>query len=865
MRMAGSLLKIFKPIIKINLLMIFILIIYIISSGIITNILPISQESDESPNTITQQKKPTTTSRAREPVNNSPPYFLVTEIPEVELVEDFISYTLNLSGFAADNEDPAMALRWFITGENKSIINITNENSTTQQLIFKSVLNAFGEDGVKLWVMDSTGLMAYQLMNIRILPKNDFPTISELPVLNVQRATPYVINLKPYIVDFDTPVSQIEIKIKPDDRDREFASIFQYNLRLDFTSTTDFNKNYITLELFDKINFSQVKIYLNLSNNYPPEQLKTIPDIILYKGNPLNQIIDLDYYFTDQDNEKESLTYEYFLGEHVSISINEDNTVDINSLDGWEGADQFIIRCMDPAGAFKEQIVNINITSKYLPVSLLPLPDLSVHYDFSIKFNLTPYIKSDKSKLDCNFEIFEFINNKWINYLDFKNIRFVECIYNIISINYSVEFINKTIPVFISISQNGVTSFQEFLIRVIDNHPPILKRSLPDQTLDEDQKNYTALDLFEFYTDVESGPLWFSSVSENVILDIKVNGLVDISITPDWFGTEIVIVRGHDVKDALVEDSFLVTVNPINDAPKILPIPQINISKGTVNTFEYMKYLNDVDNNISQLQIEVDNEYITVAGGFLIFDYPSDFKGDLEFTLSVNDGELSDSQVVSLSLTSPNASGTGEGNIIPTTLFIGVMVVLVIMIIFLLVIGSIYVIRLRSFRFDEVFLIYKDGLLIAHTSYAKKSTQDSDIISSMFTAVQDFIHDSFSDPERTPESWPLKRLDFGDFKIVIDRGEYIYIAAVFSGFPIRKMLLKVEKLRMKIEKEYADILPTWSGDMEQLEGTQKLIEGLLFSTGGSVKKAEGVEKKSKKMKMDSENGVKGDEENTKVK
>jgi len=79
------------------------------------------------------------------------------------------------------------------------------------------------------------------------------------------------------------------------------------------------------------------------------------------------------------------------------------------------------------------------------------------------------------------------------------------------------------------------------------------------------------------------------------------------------------------------------------------------------------------------------------------------------------------------------------------------------------------------------------------------------------------------------------------------------------------MLLKVEKLRMKIEKEYADILPIWSGDMEQLEGTQKLIEGLLFSTSASTKNAEGVGKKSEKMKMDSETGVKSDKENTKVK
>ncbi|MDI6916486.1 MAG: AAA family ATPase [Thermoplasmatales archaeon] len=45
---------------------------------------------------------------------------------------------------------------------------------------------------------------------------------------------------------------------------------------------------------------------------------------------------------------------------------------------------------------------------------------------------------------------------------------------------------------------------------------------------------------------------------------------------------------------------------------------------------------------------------------------------------------------------------------------------------------------------DEVFLIYKSGVLIAHTS-KKNRGLDSDIVAGMFTAVQDFIKDSFGD------------------------------------------------------------------------------------------------------------------------
>jgi hypothetical protein len=77
----------------------------------------------------------------------------------------------------------------------------------------------------------------------------------------------------------------------------------------------------------------------------------------------------------------------------------------------------------------------------------------------------------------------------------------------------------------------------------------------------------------------------------------------------------------------------------------------------------------------------------------------------------------------------------------------------------------------------------------------------------------------------------LKRLDFGNFQIVINRGEYIYIAAIFTGYPLKKMMLKIENLRKDIENKYADVLPNWNGEMGQLKGTKKMIGDLLTSTG----------------------------------
>ncbi|WP_455393082.1 hypothetical protein [[Eubacterium] cellulosolvens] len=770
-------------------------------------------------------------SRSRQ-VNNSPPYFLKQEIPEVVLNEDFGSHVLNFSGYADDNEDSAEELHWFITNYNKSLIIVTNENSSDQKIILKSVSNAFGEDTVKLWVADTTGLMVYQMFDIIINPKNDFPIISGLPVLMVHRDKPYSIDLRPYLVDLDTPVSEIEIKVLPEDRDREFASINNQVLALNFKSTTDFTKNYITLELSDKINKSFAKVIINPTDNSPPELIKNIPDIILYTGEKLINILDLDYFFDDKDNEPETLTYEYLKAEHLTITINDDNTVDIAQNDNWLGMTQVIFRCIDPAGAFKEQLVNINILTRLPVVNLEVLPDLMVHYNQVYMFNLSPYIKMENIISETNLELFEFHGDGWVKSSELSNIMFDNSNNHIMMINFSKEYTNKTIPLSIHVTAGDASDTQEFLISVSDNYPPKIKRSLPQFTIDEDLMNSSALDLYEYFTDMESGNLEFSSSGKNVVLNIQVNGLVDISSTQDWFGEELVVVRATDEEGAIAEDAFLVKVNPINDPPKILPIPDINYTLGEVKTFEYLSYLSDVDNDVSELSVEVDNEHLKVAGWFLILDLPGDTGEKQWFTLSVSDGDLTSHQVINITVSTENVSGEDESNLISPVVFWGFTGILVVMFLILFIMGALYVKRLKSFRFNEIFLIYKDGLLIAHALRSKKSSQDTDIFSGMFTAVQDFIHDSFHDSNRTPESWPLKRLDFGNFKIVIDRGEYVYIAAVFEGFPVRRMLSKLEKLTKDIERKYVDVLPTWSGDMAQLKGTQKMLEKLLYITGG---------------------------------
>jgi hypothetical protein len=717
------------------------------------------------------------------------------------------------------------------------LINVTNENSTNQQIIIKSVDNAYGENRIKVWVEDTTGRNDFRELDIIVQPVNDLPTIlkNNLPTILINPNKLYSIDLTPYIIDYDTPLSKLNLEVTKQYQDivKVENNVLHFNLSGKIGSKID----NITLKITDDNlmgDYSSVNLSINVTSNYPPEITKKLPNIYLHTNERLNKIIDLDYYYTDPDHLRKSLNFEYFYGDHLKITIHEDNNVDIYSSDMWIGEELLVFRCTDPMGGFNEQVVIVNITSKYHKMSFMSIPDLSVHYDNDYLFNLTPYIDSVIDVQDLNFDIYEFIENDWIHYSELKNIDIINIDYPFLKLNYSKSYNNLSIPIYISITDGKITKFQEFIIKISSNYPPILKNSFQNLEFSEDESGKIIFDLFEYFGDIENNVFEFYYIGENVQLIIDDNGLVNFTINPNWFGTELIQIRAMDIEGAISESSFEFIVHPINDAPIINKIPTVNLTTGRVSSLNYSKYLYDVDNDISELVVTIEGDYVTLAGNYLIFNYPASIDGAQSFNFKVSDGELSDTQTVFVDIKSVEQKETKENEQFPPIVFWAVIFVFLITLISLIIVSIVYINRLRRFRFNEIFLIYKDGVLIAHANRGEKSSYDSDIIGSMFTAIQDFIQESFSDSNQKVESSKLKRLDFGDFQIAINRGENIYIAAVFTGFALRNMLLKIEKLRFEIEKKYEDVLPTWNGDMNKLRGAQKMIENLLYSTGTKV-------------------------------
>ncbi len=127
-------------------------------------------------------------------------------------------------------------------------------------------------------------------------------------------------------------------------------------------------------------------------------------------------------------------------------------------------------------------------------------------------------------------------------------------------------------------------------------------------------------------------------------------------------------------------------------------------------------------------------------------------------------------------------------------------------------------------RIEDVFLVYRDGILVSHLTKGDGLDKDEDQLSGMLTAVQDFVKDAFAYGEHRE----LHQLEFGDYHVLIERGKVVYLAVVYQGRDSGLIRKKVRAVLDRVESAYGDVFAEWEGDVAQVEGTRELLrEGFL--------------------------------------
>ena len=125
----------------------------------------------------------------------------------------------------------------------------------------------------------------------------------------------------------------------------------------------------------------------------------------------------------------------------------------------------------------------------------------------------------------------------------------------------------------------------------------------------------------------------------------------------------------------------------------------------------------------------------------------------------------------------------------------------------------------HAFHIEDLFLINREGLLIAHTTSRRDAHGDADILAGMLTAIMSFAQDVFQE-----EIGGLRQFEIGNMTVALERSEHVYVAAIGSG-PIRnRFSASLRDFLVDIEERYGNRLQWWSGMNEDLLGIDAMVQ-----------------------------------------
>ena len=132
------------------------------------------------------------------------------------------------------------------------------------------------------------------------------------------------------------------------------------------------------------------------------------------------------------------------------------------------------------------------------------------------------------------------------------------------------------------------------------------------------------------------------------------------------------------------------------------------------------------------------------------------------------------------------------------------------------------------FRVEQVFLIHPEsGLLLQHvhadmqgaTVEESIEQQNASMVSSMLTAIQDFVRDSF----RVDRKAALDTVEVGDVTVWIERGPHAVLAGVIRGTAPVALRGVLREVLMLCHRDYQAALKAFSGDPNELQGLRPYL------------------------------------------
>ena len=139
--------------------------------------------------------------------------------------------------------------------------------------------------------------------------------------------------------------------------------------------------------------------------------------------------------------------------------------------------------------------------------------------------------------------------------------------------------------------------------------------------------------------------------------------------------------------------------------------------------------------------------------------------------------------------------------------------------------GEILVLRSLLYRVEQVFLIHRrTGLLLQHRAAAAAVIQDTDLISGMLTAIQDFVSDSFG----AQAGQELETVQVGDFNLWVQHSPQALLAGVVRGTAPKELKSVFQGALEQICEDQAAELESFEGETTPFQRSVPYLDSCLL-------------------------------------
>ncbi|MBS1834553.1 MAG: hypothetical protein JST65_17680 [Acidobacteria bacterium] len=139
--------------------------------------------------------------------------------------------------------------------------------------------------------------------------------------------------------------------------------------------------------------------------------------------------------------------------------------------------------------------------------------------------------------------------------------------------------------------------------------------------------------------------------------------------------------------------------------------------------------------------------------------------------------------------------------------------------------GEIVLLRSALFRVEQVFLIHRDtGILIEHRTLDPASARDAGLVSSMLTAIRDFVVDSF----RVTSGDELETVQFGELSIWIQGGPRALLACAVRGSAPSSLREVMQENLERIHFTHYEALEQFRGDISRFTETRQYLDACML-------------------------------------